>query len=102
MNIADIETVYKKLIEVLPIGIPLSGNVHWDAFLDSVWEGITEQPCKKIALVWLGSESILSAKLSHFFEVTTTLQDLSISLANGKSDGYQLSTFIGGSTSNYS
>ncbi len=101
-GIVDIKTIYGQLIELLPIGIPLSGNVHWDAFLDSAWEGLTEQPNKEITLIWHGSECILNKKLSDFLIVFETLCDLSTQLAKAFPGGYSLVIYLTGSEENYS
>lgn len=73
---------YKELISILPIGIPLSGSVHWDAFLDSVWEGITEQENKKIALIWNNAQVMLNEKLIDFLMVIDVLTQLSRTLTS--------------------
>ncbi len=100
-GIIEIEELYRKMTKVFPIGIPLSGNVHWDAFLDSCWEGLTEQPKKKIAFIWLGSEAILGEKLSDYVAILTILIDLSRMLTNESPGGYEFSSFILGDQENY-
>lgn len=76
-NASNLSMFYEELISILPIGIPLSGAVHWDAFLDSVWEGITEQESKKIALIWNNAQVMLNERLADFLSLVDVFTQLS-------------------------
>jgi hypothetical protein len=101
VGIVAIEEFYGALIRTLPIGIPLSGKVHWDAFLDSAWEGITERANRKTALIWLGSESILEAKLSDFATIINVFYQLAEALYSGD-EPHRFNVFALGDSENYS
>lgn len=81
-NYTDTQALYKILTSVIPMGIPLSGKINWDSFLDSAWEGITEKGLRDIVLVWKNSQTMLRNSLSDFFLALTILQELSSTLAS--------------------
>lgn len=73
----SIEDFYTKIISLIPIGIPLSGQVHWDAFLDSAWEGITEENLFKTCIIWYNPNLIIEKNLIDFITIISNLIDLS-------------------------
>lgn len=79
-GINDIKTFFKTIINVLPLDPPLSGNVNYDAFVDSVWGGFDTLGRERVALVWTDSENMLYSDYNNFIKISELFYDLEKSL----------------------
>jgi len=70
-EIYDLKTFYNQCIEILPQNPPLTkgSSVNLDAFMDSIWEGISEQESDKIAIIWTKTENIAKHNLSDLLKI---------------------------------
>lgn len=50
--ITDAQSFFSQAKDVLPLDPPISGNVNWDAFVDSLWSGLEKLDANKIAILW--------------------------------------------------
>jgi Barstar (barnase inhibitor) len=68
--------------EVAPLDPPLFGESNWDAFEDSLWEGLRGLPEDKIVIVWPNA-NLMSEKNSQEYEAAhEILSNLTNSLAS--------------------
>jgi hypothetical protein len=81
-EIYDLKTFYNQCIEILPQNPPLTkgSSVNLDAFMDSIWEGISEQESDKIAIIWTKTENIAKHNLSDLLKITQIFYDISTTL----------------------
>jgi len=77
-------SLYRELVAVLPQDPPLSGRRNWDAFEDSVWEGLESAPEEKFAILWHDSHLMLGALLPEFLRAVVVIDGLTASLATTK------------------
>jgi hypothetical protein len=64
-GVSSISEVYEIAVRTVPMGIPMGPNLNWDGFLGSAWEGITELPDIKRAIIWQGSLSMMTKSLGY-------------------------------------
>lgn len=80
-GIDDLEMIYKRIIRVLPLDPPLSGNVHWDAFTDSVSGGIKNG---RFVLFWTGIATVVNNNLDAYTTIIAELNSVHECLMNYK------------------
>lgn len=78
------KSFFAEAVRVLPQDPPLSGNPNWDAFVDSVWEGLCGLGEQNIAVLWTNCERILHSGLFDLLQASDSFYDLSRRLANPK------------------
>lgn len=85
-NIFDAKSFFKNVKDTLPFDPPISGRVHWDAFSDSLWEGIMNLGKQKVAIVWTKVDNMLEYGLAGLIDAVRSLADVSTSLYNDVED----------------
>ncbi len=75
-SVTDWTTFYHAVASVLPADPPLGTYAVWDAFIDSVAEGLDQANKPNAALVWLNADSILEAGLQDLFQIIEVFQDI--------------------------
>lgn len=85
---------YTEMLGVLPMGIPLPCNIHWDGFADSLYEGIADLNEKNIAIVWHNSQLIFDLSLEFSFYCLDTLISVSRIFANAREENEQVNMIV--------
>lgn len=93
-NIYDAKTFFRTVKEILPFDPPISGKVNWDAFSDSLWEGIMNLGNQKVAIVWTKVDNMLEHGLAGLIDAIRSLIDVSTSLYNDVEDTERVSLII--------
>jgi hypothetical protein len=83
-NIADIEAFFRAVIRVVPNDPPLSGRLNLDAFLDSVWEGLSRLGASRVAILWKNSDKMLNGGLQDLVIISGLFQEIAHSLRGNK------------------
>jgi hypothetical protein len=87
--------LYNQLITVLPNDPPLpTDRIHWDAFQDSTWEGLSNSKISKYALVWRGVDKFVQDNLGGFVNIIDNLLCLSRSVYSIKTGLEKPITFL--------
>ena len=100
-SIIDSESFFRSVPSRLPYEPPLDGpEVSWDAFVDSLWEGISEGKETRVAIVWKNAEKMMEhdhrgfeIALDCFEEVASTIN----TAAFGRKTQIDLLIFMTGS-----
>ncbi|MCX7748961.1 MAG: barstar family protein [Clostridia bacterium] len=103
--IYDSKTFFKAVKDSLPFDPPISGKVNWDAFSDSLWEGIMNLENQKVAIVWTKAENMLNYGLGGLIDAIRALTDVSTSLYNDAENDKErvtLTIFLIGKGNNFS
>lgn len=75
-EIINAKTFFAEIVKVLPQNPPLSGRENYDAFTDSVWEGIVDLELDKVAILWTDVNNILNGGLEDLLKIVRSLFDL--------------------------
>ena len=81
-EIEDAESFFAKIKDVLPQDPPLSGQVNWDAFLDSIWSGLDKLKEEKVAIIWTNFHKMLDHGLSDLVTAIECFKDLAFNVSN--------------------
>jgi hypothetical protein len=103
-DIQDAHSFFHKIKEILPLDPPLSGNVHWDAFRDSVRGGIDRLCESKVAVVWTSVENMLGQGLADLCLATQYFGEVSSDVlvsTKGTEQPVRLITFLVGVGNNF-
>lgn len=105
-GVTDTESLFHQLIAVLPMDPPVH-TAHWDAFIDSVWEGFAklaeEQDVTRIALIWTKVENMLAGGLSDLLDAVIVFTHLAGELIPqaGLKNRVEFVVFLAGSGPNF-
>lgn len=75
-DIKDAKAFFSKVKNELPFDPPITGSIHYDAFSDSLWEGIVNLKKEKVAIVWTKSDNMLSHGLLDLLNISQTFLDV--------------------------
>lgn len=73
----DAEIFFAEVIRKLPLDPPLSGKVHYDVLVDSLWYGIDNLECGKVAVLWTQASKIAINKSDDFKVILSCFEKLS-------------------------
>lgn len=79
------ESFFLAVKESLPLSPDLSGRVNWDALVDSLFEGLSEQQEQKFSIVWSDVDAMLSRNVSDFFWAVHSLYQVALDLNSPRS-----------------
>jgi hypothetical protein len=98
-------TFFKEIVnQSLPLDPPLSGNVHYDAFNDSLWGGLSELPSEKVALIWTGFNKMLDKGFNDFLQISQCIYKIAEDLTHieyGIDHKVDLKVFLIGEGTNF-
>jgi len=80
----DGPSFFAEAIRMLPLDPPLSGNVNWDVFSDSLWGGIDQLGLKQIAIVWRRAENMVQADLLEFLLAFDCLKNMASTIDHSR------------------
>lgn len=103
-EIIDAQSFFLEIKTKLPQDPALSGKVHWDAFIDSVWAGLEELGKNKVAFIWTHAENMLKQGLPDLILAVECLKNLSSDLSDAKTgipNPTHLITFLVGKGDNF-
>jgi hypothetical protein len=63
------ESFFRSIVDRLPLDPPLSGNVHYDAFTDSLWGGLSELEVSNVAIIWNHADRMLNGNLNDLLKI---------------------------------
>ena len=101
-TVSNSESFFEEVKRVLPLDPPLSGS--WDAFADSLFGGIDDLACPRVAIIWDDSESMVMAALGDFLTAIDCLFQVARDVATkefGVSVPTKLLVFLVGSGESY-
>lgn len=76
-NISGADSFYTEAASILPLDPPLTGTKrNWDAFVDSLWEGLANLEQSKVAIIWTNADQIANAALSQLIEICIVMNDV--------------------------
>jgi Barstar (barnase inhibitor) len=82
-GITDHESFLRAATALLPFDPPWYGR-SWDAFDDSLWEGLYELPERLIAILWPDATTLAGSDPKTYEMVLDCLEDVSEGLADAK------------------
>jgi RNAse (barnase) inhibitor barstar len=69
LDVNNQESFFRSIVNKLPLDPPLSGKVHYDAFTDSLWGGLSELEVSNVAIIWNHTGSILNGNLNDLLKI---------------------------------
>lgn len=81
-GITSVEDFFLHVRDDLPMAPPISGQVHWDAFSDSLWGGLDETGDERIAIFWENADQLLMKDSESFQIAIEIFSHVASSLAN--------------------
>lgn len=75
--------LFREFKQKLPLDPPISGNVNWDAFTDSLWSGINDLENDLVALVWRDAWKLRQADNPSFEIAQEVLSTVACQLTAG-------------------
>lgn len=102
-DIFDSKTFFNEVKDTLPFDPPIGRMVNWDAFSDSLWEGICNLGSEKVAIVWTEVHNMLKYGLLDLIKSVQCLTDVATSLYNDTDEVERVSLilFLVGEGSNF-
>jgi len=102
-DIFDSKAFFNKVKDILPFDPPISGKVNWDAFSDSLWEGLCNMGNRKVSIVWTKVDNMLKYGLLDLMKSVQCLTDVATSLYNDTDEVERVSLilFLIGKGSNF-
>lgn len=98
-------TFFKEIVnQSIPLDPPLSGKVHYDAFNDSLWGGLSEIPSEKVALIWTEFDKMLDKGLNDFLQISQCIYKIAEDLTHieyGIDHRVDLKVFLIGEGTNF-
>jgi hypothetical protein len=79
-DVTDAKSFFAFAKNNLPLDPPLSGRVNWDAFSDSLWNGIDETQNHKVAICWVGADVMRRRDPKAFRIAIDCLNDVAATL----------------------
>jgi hypothetical protein len=86
-RVVTLEAFFSVAACVLPADPPLSGRPNIDAFLDSIWEGISCLHAETIALLWSNADVLMERSFQDVLIVVDLFHDIARSLRNNRAGG---------------
>ena len=77
------EELFRQFRERLPLDPPISGQVNWNALVDSLWTGIDSLAESSIALVWRDAWHLLQKDEPQFALAVGVFSEIAADLAVG-------------------
>ncbi|CRK84587.1 barstar family protein [Neobacillus massiliamazoniensis] len=103
-NILDEITFFKGIVsQKIPLDPPLSGNVNYDSFTDSLWGGIEGLHSEKVAIIWSNFNKMLDKGLNDFLKISECICNIAEELIpeNGAEYDVDLKIFLLGEGDNF-
>lgn len=88
-SVLDTTAFHRAAVECLPLDPPLRGRErNWDAFQDSLFNGLAELQRTQVVIVWTDAHVMLNADLSGLIEVCIVVEDVirDLQVASGESN----------------
>jgi hypothetical protein len=82
--IVDEKTFFKCVANVLPQDPPLSGNINYDAFVDSIWGGLDALGKEKVAILWTNVEKFSIQDIKGMKMIIRCLNDIANSISTNE------------------
>lgn len=79
-EVRDARSFFIQATTALPLEPPLSGVVNWDAFSDSLWQGLDGLAKPRVALIWTGAQQMLEGGLPDLLTAVDVLCDVARSV----------------------
>lgn len=80
-HIHDTDSFYLEALSVLPLDPPLKGTSrNWDAFSDSLWEGLANLGRTDAVIIWTEADRTADSALGGLIEVCIVMNDIMRSL----------------------
>ncbi len=98
-GITDQASFFKAAEAALPLDPPEIGAGGWDAFSDSLWNGIDELEAERVAILWPNGRAVAQAVAPELDLVFAVFDDVATALVEneGSSGGSkELSVLVGG------
>ncbi|MEX0717791.1 MAG: barstar family protein [Planctomycetaceae bacterium] len=70
------EAFFTYVKDNLPMDPPLSGDVNWNAFADSLWYGLDATQETHVSICWLNADQMVEARPQHFWLAIQCLDDV--------------------------
>jgi hypothetical protein len=80
-KIRDKGSFFNAIRDALPLDPPVSSD-HWDALADSLWSGLDDLSCEKVAIIWPASMTLLAHAPDDFEIARSIFVDLAASLGD--------------------
>lgn len=81
-GIVDRSSFFDAVRVTLPLDPPLVGSRSWDAFSDSLWQGLYTHPEGRVAILWPNARIMATAASSDFEMALAVIDDVATSLAD--------------------
>lgn len=98
-------TFFKEIVnQSIPLDPPLNGDVHYTAFNDSFWGGLSEIPSEKVALIWTNFNKMLDKSLNDFLQISQCMHEIAENLTHleyGIDHKVDLKVFLIGEGANF-
>jgi hypothetical protein len=93
-DIYDESSFFTIVEDALPLDPPLNGMVNWDAFADSLWEGVLNLNQKQVAIIWTDVEKVLNEGLKCLLKAMDIFSDTARGLYVEKTHSVVLLIFL--------
>ncbi len=75
-----IEELFLWIKNEFPLDPPLSGNVNFDAFVDSLWGGLDNKNDEKVAIVWKYTNELIKRDKYRFEKFLECIKEVAKTL----------------------
>ncbi|WP_251862290.1 barstar family protein [Clostridium sp. Marseille-Q2269] len=75
-RISTIDELFVCIKDRLPLDPPLSGNVNFDAFVDSLWGGLDNQDYEKIVIFWQYPNELMKQDKKRFEKLIQCINEV--------------------------
>lgn len=103
-EVRDARSFFVQARKALPLDPPLSGAVNWDAFSDSLWEGLDGLSKPRVALIWKAAHKMLDGSLPDLLTAADSLSGVARSVrdpSTGIATPTELLLFLVGTGPNF-
>src|SRR6266404_6912964 len=103
-KIDDAPSFFIESAKKLPQDPSLSGNVNWDAFIDSIWGGLAELGKERVAFIWTNDQRMLEHGLKDLLTANGCLEHIASTMNTTKygiSRPVKLLVFLVGEGNNF-
>lgn len=76
VGIVDRDTLLDGARTALPMSPPLQGTRSWDAFADSLWQGVVDLPNSRVVVVWPNARAMATNDLAEFGVALEVFEDV--------------------------
>jgi hypothetical protein len=84
-EVRDARSFFAQAKRTLPLDPPLEGTVNWDAFSDSLWQGIDNLSTPRMALLWTAVHNMLERGLTDLLAAADALSSVARSVRDPSS-----------------